>query len=62
MYLIKKIEIGNFRSNYDVEIDEAFDVNVISGATHVGKSPLIKALNLFFNYQESSVNFVSRYQ
>ena len=57
MYLIKKIEIRNFRSIYDVEIDEASDVNVISGVNDVGKSNIIKALNLFFNYQESPVNF-----
>ena len=51
MDLIKKVEIKHFRSIYDLEMDEASDVNVISGINDVGKSNIIKALNLFFNFQ-----------
>ncbi len=51
MDLIKRVEIRHFRSIYDLEMDEASDVNVISGVNDVGKSNIIKALNLFFNLQ-----------
>ncbi len=50
MDLIKNVEIRHFRSIYDLELNEASDVNVISGINDVGKSNIIKALNLFFNF------------
>ena len=57
MIYISKIEISHFRSIYELRVDEISDVNVISGANDVGKSNIIKALNLFFNYKESPVSF-----
>ena len=51
MNFIRKIEVRNFRSLFELEIDELSDVNVFSGVNDVGKSNIIKALNLFFNNQ-----------
>lgn len=49
MELIKKIEIKHFRSIHDVVIDDLSHINVFSGLNDVGKSNVIKALNVFFN-------------
>lgn len=51
MNCIQKIEIKHFRSIYRTTIDNVSDVNVFSGLNDVGKSNVIKALNLFFNNQ-----------
>ncbi len=51
MDLIKRIEIKHFRSIDEVVIDGLSDINVISGLNDVGKSNVMKALNLFFNFQ-----------
>ena len=51
MNVIEKIEINHFRSIYKVEIDRLSHVNVFSGLNDVGKSNVIKALNLFFKNQ-----------
>ena len=51
MNFLSRIEIRHFRSIFEVEIDELSDVNVLSGKNDVGKSNVIKALNLFFNNQ-----------
>lgn len=56
MIYISKIEISHFRSTNELTIDEISDVNVISGANDIGKSNILKALNLFFNYEDSPVN------
>lgn len=56
MIYISKIEISHFRSINELTIDEISDVNVISGANDIGKSNILKALNLFFNYEDSPVN------
>lgn len=50
MKVISKVVIENFRSLKRVEIDPQ-DVNVFSGLNDVGKSNVLKALNLFFNDQ-----------
>lgn len=51
MKLIEKISIKYFRSLHTVDIKNCSSVNVISGRNDVGKSNIIKALNLFFNEQ-----------
>lgn len=51
MNCIQKIEIRHFRSINRLSVDELSDVNVFSGLNDVGKSNVIKALNLFFNNQ-----------
>ncbi len=48
--LITKIEIDSFRSIHQ-EIVEVGNANVFSGLNDVGKSNILKALNLFFNGQ-----------
>lgn len=48
--VIKKIEIDSFRSFKNMTLDVA-QTNVFSGLNDVGKSNLLKALNLFFNNQ-----------
>ena len=49
MRYIKRIEIKHFRSIYELDIQDISDINVFSGLNDVGKSNVIKALNLFFN-------------
>ena len=49
MNLINKIEIKHFRSINELVIEDISDINVFSGLNDVGKSNVIKALNLFFN-------------
>ena len=51
MQHIKKIEIKHFRSINELVIEDLSDINVFSGLNDVGKSNIIKALNLFFNNQ-----------
>ncbi len=51
MDYIKKIEINHFRSINRLVINEVNDINVFSGSNDVGKSNVIKALNLFFENQ-----------
>lgn len=48
--LIKKIEISGFRSIENVTLN-AHEINIFSGSNDVGKSNILKALNLFFNTQ-----------
>ena len=54
--LIKKIHIRNFRSIVDETIDCA-DCNIFVGKNDAGKSNVLKALNLFFNPQQSQFSF-----
>jgi predicted ATPase len=53
MKLIKKIEIWYFRSIYDGEMSDLADLNVIFGRNDTGKSNVLRALNLFFNYESN---------
>jgi len=48
--LISKIEIHNFRS-FEKIILPVKEINIFSGINDVGKSNILKALNLFFNGQ-----------
>jgi AAA15 family ATPase/GTPase len=64
MQLISKITVKYFRSLYNVDLKKCSSVNVVSGRNDVGKSNIIKALNLFFNGQtdwESSYNFYDNF-
>lgn len=49
MKLINKITIKYFRSIYTASLKSCNNLNVISGKNDVGKSNILKALNLFFN-------------
>ncbi len=51
MQIINKITIKYFRSLHDVDLKKCLSLNVISGRNDVGKSNILKALNLFFNEQ-----------
>lgn len=61
--IISKIEIDSFRSIFKETIDTD-NINIFSGLNDVGKSNVLKALNLFFNDQTdfgTSLNFNSDY-
>lgn len=47
--MISKIEIQYFRSIYRETISNIQELNVLTGKNDVGKSNVLKALNLFFN-------------
>lgn len=47
--LVKRVRIRYFRSLYDITLKDCQGVNVISGSNDVGKSNILRALNLFFN-------------
>lgn len=49
MQLIKEIEVAYFRSFYKESLLKCSDMNVIFGKNDIGKSNIIRALNLFFN-------------
>lgn len=49
MKIIESITIKYFRSVYTLTINNCNDITVITGQNDVGKSNIIKALNLFFN-------------
>lgn len=51
MKIIERIEIKYFRSfaEKNVKITDLKDLNIFSGSNDVGKSNVLKALNLFFN-------------
>ena len=51
MQLIDRITIRYFRSVYTLTISECKDITVLAGKNDVGKSNILKALNLFFNQQ-----------
>jgi AAA ATPase-like protein len=49
MQLISALGIRNFRSIRNIEIDGIADFSCFCGQNNVGKSNILKALNLFFN-------------
>ena len=49
MELIKSVEISYFRSIYKESLNKCGDLNVVFGKNDVGKSNVLRALNLFFN-------------
>lgn len=51
MKIIRTIEIKYFRSVYTTKLKTCAELNVISGRNDVGKSNILRALNLFFNGQ-----------
>ena len=52
MEIIKRIEIRNFRSIHHLILDDVNkDVNVFVGNNDIGKSNILRSLNLFFNNQ-----------
>lgn len=62
--MIEKIEIQYFRSIYRATITGVSDINVLTGKNDVGKSNVLRALNLFFNnciVSEGDYNFLQNY-
>ena len=51
MNLIKEINIKYFRSIYNIRLKDLDDCIIFSGKNDVGKSNVLKAINLFFNNQ-----------
>ncbi|MBQ6380311.1 MAG: AAA family ATPase [Clostridia bacterium] len=51
MRIIEGITIRYYRSVYNITISPCNDITVITGKNDVGKSNILKALNLFFNQQ-----------
>jgi predicted ATPase len=51
MIQIDRIEIRYFRSIYRISLRNLTDIIVLAGRNDVGKSNILKALNLFFNNQ-----------
>ena len=62
--MIEKIEIQYFRSIYRMKINSIEDINVLTGKNDVGKSNVLKALNLFFNncvVEQGDFDFIRNY-
>jgi hypothetical protein len=51
MRIIHRVEIKYFRSIYSVALKQCASLNVLSGRNDVGKSNVLRGLNLFFNGQ-----------
>lgn len=51
MRIIHRVEIKYFRSIYAIALKHCGSLNVLSGRNDVGKSNILRALNLFFNGQ-----------
>lgn len=49
MRIVRRVEIKYFRSIYSVALKQCDSLNVLSGRNDVGKSNVLRALNLFFN-------------
>ncbi|MGB3501330.1 MAG: AAA family ATPase [Mesorhizobium sp.] len=56
MQLIKEVEIAYFRSFYKESLIRCSDLNIIFGKNDIGKSNVIRALNLFFNGKTDDEN------
>ena len=64
MRIIEGIQIRYFRSVYNVVLSDCKDINIITGKNDVGKSNILKALNLFFCQQtdyNTALNFAENY-
>lgn len=59
MNQIRKIEIKNYRSIKTQIIEDIKDFNIFSGGNDVGKSNVLRALDLFFN--EKEVDFAKEF-
>lgn len=62
--MIEKIEIQYFRSIYRTTLKKVETINVLTGKNDVGKSNVLKALNLFFNnciVEEGDYSFERNY-
>jgi len=59
MRKIWKIEIKNFRSVKSEIVSDINDLNIFSGGNDVGKSNVLRALDIFFN--EKNINFAEEY-
>lgn len=62
MKLIKSIEIRYLRSVHRINIKQLGDLTIFSGANDVGKSNILKTLNLFFNNKVDWLQSVDFYQ
>ena len=56
MKVVESITIRYFRSVYTLTISPCNDITVITGKNDVGKSNVLKALNLFFCQQTDHLN------
>ncbi len=64
MKIIDSITIRYFRSFYTLNIGQCEDITIVSGRNDVGKSNILKALNLFFCQQSDylhNFDFVEDY-
>jgi AAA15 family ATPase/GTPase len=62
--MIEKIEIQYFRSIYRTMLTKVEVINILTGKNDVGKSNILKALNLFFNnciVEEGDYDFLRNY-
>lgn len=57
MKLIKSIEIRYFRSLYSTTLRNVGDLNIVFGKNDMGKSNLLRALDLFFNCENIDTQF-----
>jgi len=62
MQLLKNIEVNYLRSIHRLRIKPLGDLTVFSGVNDVGKSNILKALNLFFNNQVNWLTSFDFYQ
>ena len=56
--LLKRIQLSNFRSINECSVD-IFDVTALVGENNSGKSSLLRALNVFFNYESEEANLIA---
>lgn len=64
LHMIERIEIQYFRSIYRTTLAKVEAINVLTGKNDVGKSNVLKALNLFFNnciVEEGDYDFEKNY-
>jgi len=54
--IIQEIEIAYFRSFYKSSLYKCNDLNIIFGKNDVGKSNIVRAMNLFFNNKTDNVS------
>jgi AAA15 family ATPase/GTPase len=54
--IISSVSVRYFRSINSLDLKKVEQVNIITGANDVGKSNLIRALNLFFNESDDVGN------